>query len=173
MASSFIVAHSDRRWCVLHTRARHEKKVCLACQSQGIPCYLPLRTHRTFSGGKVNTFLLPVFPGYVFAALGQNDFSSLKRTQSVAQRLDPPNQKQFIIEMNRVYQVEQTGMQIECAETLSMGQAVMVKSGPLSGLIGKVVRYKNRTRLQIEIAAIQKGILIEISRKNLVTMNEV
>ena len=31
--------------------------------------YLPLVTRRTFSGGKVNTFHLPMFAGYVFAAL--------------------------------------------------------------------------------------------------------
>ncbi|MBW2536258.1 MAG: transcription termination/antitermination NusG family protein, partial [Deltaproteobacteria bacterium] len=61
-------AHEGRRWSVLHTRARHEKKVASACQRLAVPVYLPLRVSRTFSGGKVNTFQVPMFPGYVFAA---------------------------------------------------------------------------------------------------------
>ena len=47
------------------------------------PASLPLRTSRTFSGNKGNTFRVPMFPGYVFAALGSGEMLDLKRTNSV------------------------------------------------------------------------------------------
>jgi transcription antitermination factor NusG len=160
--------YADRSWCALHTRARHEKKVAAACQRLELPSYLPLMIHRTFSGGKVNTFHLPMFSGYVFAALAPGDLATLKRTNSVAQRIEAPDQPALLADLRNVARVEAAQLEIQTAATLRRGQRVMVVSGPFAGVTGTVLRYKNRTRLQIAVGAIQRAIILDVSRDDLV-----
>jgi len=162
-----LQAFPDRRWSVLHTRARHEKKVAAVCEGLAVPSYLPLCPHRTFSGGKVNTFQLPMFPGYVFAALAPGDLLHLKRTNSVAQRIEPTDEQGLLRDLGNVLLIERAGVELAAAPTLGEGQRVMVTSGPLAGVTGTVVRHKNRTRLQVAVGAIHQGIVIDVAREAL------
>lgn len=157
----------ERRWCALHTRARHEKKVDTACRALGIPSYLPLRINRTFSGGKVNTFFLPMFPGYLFAALKTGEITQLKRTNSVAQRLEPEDEAGLLNDLRQVRTVELAQVELEVSSKFRRGQRVVVVQGPLAGVEGKVVRYKNRRRLQVAIGAINQAILVDVSGEDL------
>jgi transcription antitermination factor NusG len=158
---------AERKWCALHTRARHEKKVDAACRALKIPSYLPLRINRTFSGGKVNTFFLPMFPGYVFAALRTGEITQLKRTNSVAQRLEPEDEAGLLDDLRQVRAVELAQVELEVSGTFRRGQRVVVAQGPLAGVQGKVVRYKNRKRLQVAIGAINQAILVDVASDDL------
>ena len=160
---SLLQPYPDRRWCALHTRARHEKKVDAACAALRLPAYLPLRIHRTFSGGKVNTFLLPMFPGYVFAAVGPGEITHLKRTGSVAQRIEAADEPALLRDLGNVLLVERAAVEAAEAQRLEPGQKVTVMAGPLAGVTGVVVRYKNRTRLQISVGAIGQGVLVDVA----------
>ncbi len=165
--SSVLQPHPGKIWCALHTRARHEKKIVGICTSLKLPSYLPLYIHRTFSGGKTNTFHLPMFPGYVFAALGPGDITNLKRTNSVAHRIDAPDETRFLADLQNVYRAENSQMELELNPLLQKGQPVVVIRGPLSGTQGVVVRYKNRTRLQISVTLIRQAILLDIHQDDL------
>jgi transcription antitermination factor NusG len=160
--------HEGRHWCALHTRARHEKKVHAACERLGVPAYLPLRISRTFSGGKVNTFQVPMFAGYVFAAPGPGEIAELKRTNSVAQKIDAEDEAALLRDLRSVYMVEQARIELELSPTFRRGQRVLVTEGPLAGVVGVVVRYKNRTRLQVAVTAIHQAILVEVAEAALV-----
>ena len=155
--------HDGRRWCALHTRARHEKKVAAACQVLQVPAYLPLNISRTFSGGKVNTFHVPMFAGYVFAALQPGQLSELKRSNSVAQRIAAEDEVALLRELRGIRIVEQAQLELELSPTFRRGQRVVVTVGPLAGLSGTVVRYKNRHRLQVTVAAIHQALLVEVA----------
>jgi transcription termination/antitermination protein NusG len=170
--ASLLQPHPDRRWCALHTRARHEKKVGAACAALKVPSYLPLRIHRTFSGGKVNTFLLPMFPGYVFAAVGPGEITHLKRTGSVAQRIETADEPGLLRDLSNVLLFERAEIESAEAARLEPGQPVMVMAGPLAGVTGVVVRYKNRTRLQISVGAIGQGVLVDVAEDHLLPVPE-
>ncbi|MBV5337002.1 MAG: hypothetical protein J0653_03205, partial [Deltaproteobacteria bacterium] len=47
---------------------------------------------------------------------------------------------------------------------LEAGQLVKIKSGPMEGLIGKMIRYRNRHRLIIQIDAIGQNISLSVPR---------
>jgi len=155
--------HQDRRWCALHTRARHEKKVAAACQALLVPAYLPLHISRTFSGGKVNTFHVPMFAGYVFAALLPGQVSDIKRTNSVAQKIDAEDEAGLLRDLRGIHRVELAKLELEFSPTFRRGQRVLVIAGPLAGLVGTVVRHKNRSRLQLAVEAIHQAILVEVA----------
>jgi len=141
--------------------------VSAVCESLGIPHYLPLTVHRTVSGGKVNTFLLPMFPGYLFASLGEGDLLPLKQTHSVAQRIETRCEADLIKDLGQILTLEQSGLDLSTPMALQQGQRVMVRRGPLAGVTGAVVRYKNRNRLQVAIEAIQQAILLDVNREDL------
>jgi transcription antitermination factor NusG len=165
---SVLQLYPDRGWCALHTRARHEKKVAGVCQGLGVPCYLPLRIHRTVSGGKLNTFHVPIFPGYVFAALAPGEASDLKRTNSIAQRIVARDQPRLLRDLANVVMIERAQVELESSPILEPGQHVMVTRGPLAGVTGTVVRHKNRHRLQVVIEEIQQAILLDVDRDSVI-----
>lgn len=47
---------------------------------------------------------------------------------------------------------------------LSVGQKVQVVSGPLTGISGSIVQFKNRDRLVISLDAIMKSVSVEINQ---------
>ena len=159
--------HEGRGWCVLHTRARHEKKVDAACRQLEVPAWLPLRISRTVSGGKVNTFHVPMFSGYVFAALGPGELSVLKRTNSVAQRIETRDEAGLLRDLLGVRVVERAGLEVELSPTFRRGQKVLVTGGPLAGVTGVVVRQKNRRRLQVSVEAIMQAVLVDVVAEDL------
>jgi transcription antitermination factor NusG len=163
-STDLLVQREGRAWCAIHTKARHEKKIAAVCGGLRIPCYLPLALHRTFSGGKVNTFELPMFPGYVFAAVAPADWLPLKQTNSVAQRIETRNERGLLRDLAHVRTIELAHLELATAPTLKRGQRVVVVSGPLTGVEGVVVRQKNRTRLQVAIEAIGQGLLLDVER---------
>jgi transcriptional antiterminator RfaH len=167
-ADGLLRPHDGRKWCAIHTRARHEKKVAGACQALRVPHYLPLRVSRTFSGGKTNTFHVPMFPGYVFASLAPGQIGELKRTNSVAQKIEPRDEAPLISDLLNVRAVEVARVELEINPTFRSGQRVVVVGGPLAGVAGTVVRFKNRSRLQVAIEAINQAIVIDVPAEQLV-----
>jgi transcriptional antiterminator RfaH len=167
-----IQAYPARTWCALHTKARHEKKVAGICERLQIPVYLPLYLHRTFSGGKVNNFYLPMFSGYVFAAVGAGDMLPLKRTNSVAKKIEPLDEGSLVQDLNNILTIETGQVEIAMATSLKGGQKVIITSGPLAGISGVVLRYKNHTRLQVAIETIQQAIVVDVSKEALAPLNE-
>ena len=73
------VADASARWWVLHTRPRAEKAVARQLVGREVGFYLPLYEHRLTSGGRVRSSYLPLFPGYVFVRIEeQNKLHVLK-----------------------------------------------------------------------------------------------
>ncbi|MDP7743807.1 MAG: transcription termination/antitermination NusG family protein, partial [Lentisphaeria bacterium] len=63
---------ADRRWIVVRTMARCEKKFAKFCDHLDIRHYLPLRRSVKRYTRKVATHLVPIFPGYVFVQVNPN-----------------------------------------------------------------------------------------------------
>src|SRR5262245_30855318 len=57
---------TGRRWSVLQTRSRQEKRTALSLHDNGTPYFLPLIPKRLLIRGKTMQSYLPLFGGYVF-----------------------------------------------------------------------------------------------------------
>ena len=109
-----------------------------------------------------------MFAGYVFAAPGPGEIAELKRTNSVAQKIDAEDEAALLKDLRSVHTVEQARIELELSPTFGRGQRVLVTEGPLAGVVGVVVRYKNRTRLQVAVSTIHQAILVEVAEAALV-----
>lgn len=57
---------SDRKWLVVRTKPRREKKLANFAGKSGIHYYLPLKDSEKIYNNRKIIFTKPLFPGYVF-----------------------------------------------------------------------------------------------------------
>jgi transcription antitermination factor NusG len=112
---------------------------------------------------------LPLFPGYVFVRLALRDrlqalqASGVVRLVGFGDRPAPlPDQ-----EIETLREGLTHGLRAEPHPYLRVGHRVLVKSGPLEGLEGIVVRRKNGCRLVISFELIQRAMAVEIDEADL------
>lgn len=159
--SSQVSQHS---WYALYTCARHEKRVAELIERRNVSCYLPLyRSVRRWKDRR-KELELALFPSYVFVRM------SLVNKQKV---LEVPGVVHFVsfdgkpaalpeeeIEALRKRLAAKVG--VEPHPYLKSGRKVRVRSGPLQGLEGIILRRRDRCRLVFSIDLIQRSLAIEV-----------
>ncbi len=150
------------RWWVLHTRARNEKRIAEVLAEHGVMHYLPLvRVRRTYAKSTA-VFELPLFPGYVFLCGGPEACDRARRTNRVANILPVANQAQLRAELMHVYRVVESGAAVELLTSIPPGTRCRVRSGPLQGLEGVVVRQGRQCRLHLSVTILGQSAVVEI-----------
>jgi transcription antitermination factor NusG len=156
-------SHREPHWYAVLTRARHEKRVAEQLQGKGIECFLPLyeALHRWKDRRKL--VQLPLFPGYLFVRFALQNRLRVLQTVSVAEivhfRGDPVPLPEREVEGLR------SGLALLRAEPhpyLRVGQRVRIRSGPLTGSEGLLIRRKNSYRFVLSIDLIMRSIAVEV-----------
>ena len=151
----------DQSWCVLRTRPRTEKALARTFASTGASFFLPLHKKQWRSRGRLFSSYLPLFPGYLF--LRQEDvWAVVPRTNQILQVLKVEDQLRLQSDLEGVYRVMQTGLAVAPEEWLQPGARVLIESGPLAGLEGRVVKQGGQLRFVVSVDFIQKGMSVEI-----------
>src|SRR5262245_10164509 len=83
-----LAEHGDKRWSVLQTRSRQEKRTAMCLQENGTPYFLPLIPKRLLIRGKILHSYLPLFGGYVFLLGGREDELFARSTRRVARVIE-------------------------------------------------------------------------------------
>jgi transcription antitermination factor NusG len=150
------------RWWVLHTRSRHEKCVAATFDRRGISYYLPLVTNQRTYGRKIVRFSVPLFPGYLFLCGTANDVEVAWKTNHVARVIHVEDQDRLCRELRDICRVVESGQPVDLYPSLKRGQRCWVKSGPLRGVEGVVVRRRNAWRMYISATVLGQSAAIEI-----------
>jgi transcription antitermination factor NusG len=150
-------------WYAIYTTPRHEKAVVKRLDAQHIETYLPLYSvARIWRERKVNVEL-PLFPGYVFAKMRVSDKGSVLALTGVIRLVSFNNNAAALTdeEISRL----KSSLAIFKAKPypfLTIGRCVRVKSGPFSGMEGKILRRKGGMRLVLSLEFIQSAIIVEL-----------
>jgi transcription antitermination factor NusG len=152
------------RWYVAQTCAKHEKRVLDHLNRRSVDAYLPLYgATRKWKDRRVH-LELPLFPGYVFVHLALRDRLQVLQTPSVVRLVGfgghvaaLPDQE---IESLRLGLARE--MRIEPHLYLKDGHRVRIKTGPLQGLEGILLRKKNRSRFILSLDLIMRSVAVEI-----------
>jgi len=151
-------------WYALYTAPRHEKRVAEQIQQQGVACFLPLyRSVRRWKDRRKELALV-LFPGYVFVRMAlQHRLRVLQLNGAV--RLvtfngQPASLPDAEIESLQT-QLFSSG-NVEPHPYLSVGRRVRVRSGPLRGLEGIILRTKDRCRVVVSIHLIMRSVAVEV-----------
>jgi len=151
-------------WFAAYTRYRHENGVAETLASKGFETFLPLYTVTHRWKDRFKHLTLPLFPCYVFVR------GSLVRRLEI---LTTPGLHWLVGCGGRPSEVPRTevealrrtigeGVKVEPYPFLKYGDWVRVKSGPLAGIEGILVRKKNRSRLVLSIEMLRQSAMVEV-----------
>ena len=151
-------------WFALYTRHRHEKSVAQWITGKGIEVFLPLYKAAHRWKDRMKDLYLPLFPNYVFVQAGPNQRGAILSTPGVYDfvRLGGLAAPIPSDEIESIRQVVEHSLDAEPHPFLKSGDRVRVKSGPLAGLEGILIRKKNFYRLVLSVELLVKSISVEV-----------
>jgi len=153
-------------WYALYTRSRHEKFVEAELQKKSFETFLPLRriTRRWSDRNKI--IEEPLFGGYLFVRteLQHQNRLEILNTRGAVRFLGfnagPVPVPAREIESVRRFVTEEIA--IDPFPYLAAGDRVYVRSGPLKGVEGFIVRKGAHTRLVISLDLLFQSISVEV-----------
>jgi len=159
-----------RHWYATYTSAQHERRVAnhLAgrCVEHFLPTYPSVRRWKD----RKKVLDLPLFPGYIFVRIDLKDRLRVLEIPGVV-RLVGFNGLPTALpdeEVNRLGSaLEHAGALIRPHPYLVAGRRVRIKSGPLAGIEGILLRRKGNFRFVISIEMIQRSVAVEMAEVDL------
>jgi transcription antitermination factor NusG len=151
-------------WHALYTRHQHEKVVAQALLGKGFEVFLPQyrAVHRWKDRQK--NILLPLFPNYVFIHGGLDRMLSIVTTPGVHSLISWGARPASIPaeEIEAVRRLVESPLQVEPHPFLRCGELVRIKSGPLRGIEGILVRKTRGVRLVLSVEMLSKSAAVEV-----------
>ena len=159
---------AESSWYALRVRTKCEKVVAGGLSQRDIIHFLPLYKKIAQWSDRVKTSFVPLFPGYIFAKLGERqlhavmtvpDFMYIVGQGSVPEPLDE-------LDIIAVRRLVADGAGVGPWPFCTAGQVVEVVRGPLAGLRGIYLRAKSETRLIVSLPLLQRSVSTEIESYN-------
>ncbi|PZR05603.1 MAG: antitermination protein NusG [Flavobacterium psychrophilum] len=153
-------------WYLLYTMPKQEKTVAKQLASWKIDYYLPMVKRRRKWSDRVKTIEFPLFPSYLFIYLKQlNDYYVGLDLKGVLQYVkcgknlakvsdDLISDLRAAIESGRIMEV--------IDDVLKKGDQLLIEGGPLAGLKGELIRYKNKELIIIRVTILKRSILLTL-----------
>jgi len=165
---------SVRCWYAAYTCANHEKRASTQISRRGFDCFFPTyNTVRRWSDRRIE-LELPLFPGYVFVHLALCDRLKVLQAPGVARFVGfgglpaaLPDEQITTLRAGL-----NAGLRVQPHPYMTIGRRVGLKSGPLAGMHGILLRRKGNLRVVISIELIQRAILVDADVADLEVLGE-
>lgn len=164
MGAQVLTSTSDLRWYAVYTCANHEKQVARQLDLRAIECFLPLYERISRWKDRRMKIRLPLFSGYVFVRMVLEEKLRVLQIPGVV-RLVGFNGTPTPLgdeEMETMRNGLTGGVHAEPCPYFSIGSHVRIKSGPLQGLKGVLLKKKNSCHLIISLDLIQRSIAVQV-----------
>ena len=138
----------QERWYALHTRSRHEKLIDFYLQKKGIETFLPLRKITRRWSDRLKKIEEPIFLGYLFVRIPLKNRVEVLQTKGSV-RLVGFNGLPTIVPENDIEAIRrfiQEEISVDPFPYLSEGNRVYIRSGPLKGVEGFIVRKDRKEK---------------------------
>ena len=151
-----------RQWWAVYTKARQEKALARDLVERSVPFYLPLVERSSLIRGKRLQSLVPLFAGYVFLCVNDDERLQTLRTNRTSQLVAVSDQDRLRRDLLQVQRLIAAKAAVTLEPRLSPGQRVRVKSGSFMGIEGVVEARRGGCRLIVEVNFLQQGVSVEI-----------
>jgi transcriptional antiterminator RfaH len=154
------------KWYPVYTQPRAEKKAFLALSEKGIETYLPLQRKLKQWSDRKKWIEEPFIRSYLFVYITDQEKQQVLMTKGIARFLYFSGQAAAMPDrqisdlkllMASPYELEIT------EEDLQAGEKVIIKAGPLKGLIGEMVSYRSQKQLMLRIESLGCSIVINVA----------
>lgn len=156
---------SGARWYAVYTWTRHEKKVSQELCRRAVENYLPtyFAWHRwTDRRMKVE---VPLFPSYAFVRIRVHERLQVLTIPGVVRLVGNGSGPSPLadVEVEGIRKYLSNDGRVEPYDGLVRGSRVRVRSGPLNGCEGVLLRHKGALRLIVTLELIARSIMVEVS----------
>jgi len=152
------------KWFALHVRSNFERTTSTILRNKGYQEFLPTYRSKRRWSDRVKEEDVPLFPGYLFCRLDQNDRLPVLSTSGVVGIVGIGKTPLPVEgpELQAIWRVTHSDLAINPWPHLNVGETVVLESGPLSGLEGVLLECKNRRRLVVSVTLLQRSVAVEI-----------
>lgn len=163
--------HAGHGWIAFYTLSRREKDLMRRLEAAALPFYAPLVKRRLLSpGGRARLSYVPLFPGYVFSYVDDDQRRVALATNTIARWLPIQDADAFVADLRSIKRLIDTDRPLTPEARLEPGQPVRVRSGPLRGMEGMVVKRRGEQRLVVAVRFVNQGVSIELEDVDLERM---
>ncbi|SRR6266568_1451421 len=169
LAHPVFAEATDRNWYAVYTKHSHERTVHDAFVSRDIESYLPTYSVRRRRVNRCTVELtVPIFPTYIFARIAWSEHARLLEVPSVISIVGFGPQRPTIPET----EIEALRSALTLKNTtphpyLNIGERVRIRSGPLEGLTGIVLRKGNNLHIVLSVQLIMQSVVVDVEQWHL------
>jgi transcription antitermination factor NusG len=151
-------------WFALTVTPHHEKVVSTALSGKGYATFLPLYRGVHRSSGRMKAVDLPLFPTYLFCRFdpfrrlpilmtpGLRTIVSLGKTPAPVDHA----------EITSLQMMAASGLDPQPWPSIPESAPVLIAAGPLQGVTGRLLYWKNQARLVVSITLLQRSVAVEV-----------
>ena len=167
--SLFLQSQPDdgRDWWLAHTKPRQEKALARELLDAELPFYLPCSPLRKRVRNRVVTSHIPLFSGYAFVRVTPDERPRVYAGNRVARLVTVVDQDRLWSDLTQVRQLLMMGEPIALEDRLQPGTPVTIRSGPLIGLTGTIVRAATGQKFVVQVHLIQRGVSVTVDSVSL------
>ena len=151
-------------WFALQVRTRHEMGIADHLEAIGYESFLPLYKSRRRWSDRIKEVDTPLFPGYIFCRFNSQNWLPILKHPGVIQivgynRIPVPIDD---FEIDAIRTLGASGLPNQPWPFPKVGDRVRIESGPLRGLEGMLVEFKNSRRFVVSVSLLQRSVAVEI-----------
>lgn len=154
------------KWYPVYTHPKAEKKAHDALVGKGIEAYLPLRRQLKQWSDRKKWIEEPLIKSYLFVHITRQEQTEVLMTKGIARfiyfggRMTSMPDKQ--IEDLKLLMASEVELEIT-EENLLPGEKIILKAGPLKGMMGEVISYRSQKQLALRLENLGCSIIIHVS----------
>ena len=151
-------------WFAIWTRSRHEKAVREQLDARNIEAFLPTVTRWSRWKDRKKQVTWPLFPGYCFARFAPTDTLPILKTPGVVSIVSIAGEPAPIpeYEVDGIRRLVASQLQFDPCPFIKEGTMVEVVHGPLTGVIGRLVRKGSHARLILAVELVGRAVSVTV-----------
>lgn len=159
-----LPAQAEEKWYAVYTWARHEKRVAEQLEQRQLRNFLPLYRAMHRWKDRRKEVELALFPSYVFVRLSLQHRLRVLEIPSVVHLVGFQGKPAPLPEdeIEKLRQGVNGRVRMSPHPYLQAGQRVRLRSGPVAGLEGILLRRKEGARLVVSIEILMRAVALEI-----------
>ena len=112
-------------------------------------------------------FEKPLFPGYVFLQITNQQRGKLFQSDCLANLLEVIDQEIFLHQLSEILCALETGLEIRLAPAIGEGMRVKIKNGPLQGIDGWVEQRYGMSTVLLRLDFIGQAAAVKVEAADL------
>lgn len=164
------IKDKNKKWYLLYTKPRYEKKADAELQLLGFETYLPLnRTLKQWSDRK-KWVEEPLFKSYIFINTSISYYYDILNVNGIVKFVNFEKLPVVVSEKDISFIRKMLGSDISYEVTnefIEVGNSVEIISGPMIGYKGQIVEYRSKKQIMVNFNSIPQNVVLNLPLSNL------